>query len=329
VCHPGGDVAACGTGGHACAVCDQGFVCVGGACVPAGIPEVLLFGGSGVGPGAPFYDDTWVWDGAAWTQRMVTGPDARQGHAMATRGGGAMLFGGYSVNEGGVLPLLSDTWEWDGAAWTPRNVPGPPARAYHAMAELHGKVVLFGGFASGREFGDTWEWDGSAWTQRIVPGPSARHSASMATLGGRVILSGGYVDSGTVLGDTWAWDGNSWQLLTATGPQETEHATATLGTSIVLSERLRPDLTGGVLYNETQTFDGASWRKLVLEGPTIRQAPAVASNASQAVLFGGFDNTLGRTSDETWLWDGVSWMHAQVAGPPARWMTAMARFYAR
>ena len=323
LCHPGTAVAACGTGGNACSVCDPDFACTGGACAPAGTARIVLFGGSNL---LPYSDDTWVWDGAAWTQQMVAGPSAREGHAMATRGTRAVLFGGF----GNYAVPLADTWEWDGAAWTQRNVAGPSPRAYHAMAELNGKVVLFGGFLDSQEYSDTWEWDGESWTQRSVSGPPGRSGGAMATLGGRVILSGGYVDgAGTVLSDTWAWDGNAWTEITTQGPTEYEHAMAALGDSIVLSGWFHADTVDQVAYNETQTFDGMVWTKLGLEGPTIRQGPAMASTGSQAVLFGGFDNTVGEATDETWLWDGVRWNKAQVAGPPPRWMTAMARFYAQ
>src|SRR5262249_7894720 len=140
----------------------------------------------------------WDWDGATWTHHTVTGPSARFGHAMATLNGTAVLFGGQiclsacNTNHA-VYNAYGDTWEWDGAAWTQRNVSGPQARAYHGMATLNNKVVLFGGqTATQTFFGDTWEWDGSAWSQRIVTGPTARSAHGMAAEStGKIVLVGG------------------------------------------------------------------------------------------------------------------------------------------
>src|SRR5215510_1708725 len=41
----------------------------------------VLFGGYGDGPWGG--DETWEWDGNAWTQRVVSGPSRRSWHAMA------------------------------------------------------------------------------------------------------------------------------------------------------------------------------------------------------------------------------------------------------
>lgn len=49
---------------------------------------VLLFGGSGypdgLGAGHKYMDETWTWDGAAWTQREVAGPPPRDRSMMVT-----------------------------------------------------------------------------------------------------------------------------------------------------------------------------------------------------------------------------------------------------
>ena len=65
---------------------------------------IVLFGG--------FTGDTWSWDGVAWSQHSVPHPPAREGAAMASLGGQAVLFGGY-------VPVIEmsdfgDTWNWNG-----------------------------------------------------------------------------------------------------------------------------------------------------------------------------------------------------------------------
>ena len=79
-----------------------------------------------------------------WTQRTVSGPSARYGHALAydAAHGSTVLFGGYTS-----ALLNSETWDWNGAAWTQRMVAGPSPRYQHAMAYDAGRgvTVLFGG----------------------------------------------------------------------------------------------------------------------------------------------------------------------------------------
>src|SRR5262249_38052733 len=78
---PGTDNGACGKGGAACTACSAGGTCVAQACGPGG--SIVLFGGGFI----TNTDDTWEWNGAAWTKKNVTGPSARAGHAMATLNG--------------------------------------------------------------------------------------------------------------------------------------------------------------------------------------------------------------------------------------------------
>jgi hypothetical protein len=168
--------------------------------------RTVLFGGIGSGN----FGDTWEYDGAAvtWTPRATGGgPPARRVAAMAfdTLHGVCVLFGGQNDTLS-----FSDTWTWDGVAWTQRAVAGPAAREQHSMAyDSHrGVVVLFGGFdmfaPPPNSFGDTWEWDGAAWTQRATSGPLAAGAHAMAydSVRQRTVLVMGH--------RTWVWDGTAW-----------------------------------------------------------------------------------------------------------------------
>lgn len=120
---------------------------------------VVLFGGATEGghPGEQVRsDETWEWDGATWTQRIVSiCPPGRDDTAMAydSRRRVSVLFGGRD----NALGELGDTWEWDGTTWT-QITPSvaPPARHMHAMAydARRGRTVLYGGEADGI----TWEY---------------------------------------------------------------------------------------------------------------------------------------------------------------------------
>src|SRR5687768_9433755 len=97
---------------------------------------------------------------AQWTQVATSGPPARNSTALVhdSARGVAVLYGGFG---GGVQ---SDTWEWNGTAWTQRLASSPPGILNgHAMAyDANRRVtVLFGGArASSLGVGETWEWDG-------------------------------------------------------------------------------------------------------------------------------------------------------------------------
>ena len=54
----------------------------------------VLFGG--YNGGATYNGETWDWNGTTWTQRLVSGPSPRYGHAMAydAARGVTILFGG-------------------------------------------------------------------------------------------------------------------------------------------------------------------------------------------------------------------------------------------
>ncbi|MBK8975672.1 MAG: hypothetical protein IPM29_07085 [Planctomycetes bacterium] len=198
--------------------------------------EVVLFGGrksNGVGVPPTYYNDTWVWNGSAWT-RVVTGgsvPSPRSHHAMAydpTRGR-IVLFGGLDANG----QWLGDTWEYSAGVW--RDVTPPVAasmprpRGGHGLAaltRLPPRVVLFGGTCNDGELGDTWEWDGTQWLQREpAASPAARASFAMVrdSARDRAILLGGARSVPPfglrVYDDTWEWDGSEWKASTyATHP---------------------------------------------------------------------------------------------------------------
>src|ERR1700683_3274277 len=125
--------------------------------------QVVLFGGSNGGD-SDLLNDTWVWDGANWTQKSPpTSPPARYRHVMAydSAHGQVVLFGG--SNNG-------DTWVWDGSNWTEKSpTNSPPARLNAAMAydSAHGQIVLFGGIDPNlNQLSDPWLGAASTWARQ-------------------------------------------------------------------------------------------------------------------------------------------------------------------
>jgi hypothetical protein len=179
---------------------------------------VLFGGGDGTGTLNGEHGDTWEWDGASWVQVAITGPLARQGHAMAydSQRGRTVVFGGSTYNP--YYVELGDTWEWDGAAWAQVSATGPAARHLPGMMydSWHGRTALFGGYGSMvTPLGDLWEWDGGTWTQVTIPAPPARWCGAMAfdSQRGRTMMFAGTGGSGS-LGDTWEWDRLSTSAIT-------------------------------------------------------------------------------------------------------------------
>jgi hypothetical protein len=267
---------------------------------------VLLFGGYSSSGTPGRLDDTWEWDGSAWTRRTPAArPTARDGHAMVYDSARArvVLFGGYHY----LYPYYAgDTWEWDGTTWVERYGPGPPERRDHAMAydSARGRVVLFGGYdVSFNALGDTWEWDGSTWVQRSPPSsPPARYRHAMAydDARHRVVLFGGHGAPGS-FADTWEWDGNTWipRAPATSPPSRASHAMAYDGARgrVVLFGGSR----SGTVLGDTWEWDGSAW----IESRPGTRPPAQSgltltydNGHARSVLFGWL-------SSDTWQYGAI------------------------
>ena len=76
-----------------------------------GSRRIILFGGRNAWRPARNLDDTWAFDGRAWTRLDVSGPSPRNGHAMAYHPGRKtiVMFGGRNEPA-----YFNDLWEFDG-----------------------------------------------------------------------------------------------------------------------------------------------------------------------------------------------------------------------
>lgn len=172
--------------------------------------EVVMFGGS---DNYSIFGDTWVWDGTTWKQKFpLVSPPRRAWHSMAydAARGQVVLFGGDGADIGYPPHLPSDTWVWDGEAWTQKfPAVSPPPRAGFGMAyeAVSRQVVLFGGTDGSVLFDDMWVWDGNTWTEKAPPSrPSARYRHSLVSDGEQVLLFGGDDNTpGRKLNDTWVY----------------------------------------------------------------------------------------------------------------------------
>jgi hypothetical protein len=190
--------------------------------------------------------DTWVFEGGAWTNLSLapgSSPGVRIMASMAydSADGYVMLFGGNGCNTGSSCPMspLQDTWKFLLGAWTqlsPATFPGIRFGAMMAYDPADGYVVLFGGggcsygpTCNGNLLQDTWTYAGGAWSIAASPNlPGSRWGAAMAydPKDGYVVLFGGYgcgtgatCTTEAYLQDTWTFAGGEWsQLSTANSP---------------------------------------------------------------------------------------------------------------
>ncbi|MBI3663134.1 MAG: hypothetical protein HY234_08815 [Acidobacteria bacterium] len=276
--------------------------------------QVVLFGGADTITGTNFHD-TWVWDGANWTQKSPsTSPSGTGSQAMAYDAARqqVVMFGGAVGDNVFNTVISSDTWVWDGTTWTqrfPANSPSPRLGAAMVYDPVRQQVVLFGGGPGSPEsFGDTWVWDGNNWTQKFpATSPPARSNFGFAfdVARGQAVLYAGRGDGDTWLNDTWVWDGTNW----------TQKFPATIPTTPRALHRMAYDasrqqvvLFGGhgpsndPLYDDTWVWDGVNWtQKFPASSPSGRTGHTLAFDeaCAEIVLFGGFT---GSFADDTWVW---------------------------
>jgi hypothetical protein len=288
---------------------------------------LLLFGGW-MGNGLA---DTWELDASGWTEHCQVWtacprPPARDSAGLAydSLRQRLVLFGGRIFTD--PETVYSDTWEWDGTAWSQvcgqgtECSGGPSARCDHAMAydSRRGKVVMFGGALScdGEDLAqpnaETWEWDGNRWNMVCggltgCSGPSARsgHGLVFDSSRGRVILAGGSGDSGPAA-DTWAWDGTAWtrECGPGTGCQAPDLGHVELA---YVPARDRVVLRSGE-YPQTWEWDGSAWT-LVCIGLSCDPfdnnklfAMAPGGELGEVMLLGGFSFV-----DSVWAWGAGRW----------------------
>jgi hypothetical protein len=152
----------------------------------------VIFGGYGGAPAPGQLQDTWEWNGTAWSNpNPSVRPSAREQAAMAFDPVSQRIL----MYWGGV----NDTWTWDGAVWQqlfPATPPYQRARPMMVSDLARGRVVLQGGTFYDTQ---TWEWDGTEWHASTPGSPGAMMGINGAydtqrrevvTFGGEVFFVG-------------------------------------------------------------------------------------------------------------------------------------------
>ncbi|MHC5108717.1 MAG: Kelch repeat-containing protein [Planctomycetota bacterium] len=263
--------------------------------------RTVLFGG-----GSPD-DESWEFDGVAWSQRFPTAsPPGRFRHEMVYDNDNdlTIMFGGWNSSS----QFFNDTWAWDGNDWTQQfPAVSPPARiAFGMVYDSRRKViVLFGGADAALNMtNETWEYSFAlnTWNQRLpTSSPTARTSFGMAfdALRGVTVLQGGVTSNGGS-DETWEYDGANWTLVAANpnpGPRN-EHK------MVYDSTRKVCVVYGGnnAGYTDVWEFDGDQWQNDSDNAPGLRPAPAMAFHeaSNKTLMFGG------SADSNTWSYPGTS-----------------------
>ncbi len=278
-----------------------------------------------------FYkNDTWHWDGQAWSQSSTTTrPSARYGASAVydLARSRVLLFGGWNGSS-----YLNDTWVYDGQAWY-ELMPGvrPGGRHFPGLAwdARRGVAVLYGGERGGN-WADTWEWNGNVWQERAQTSPpGGRYSPAMtydpaiqATL-----MFGG--NRGGALQDTWSWDGTTWAQQSPTAQPSPRYHSAMVDDPLRRQVVLYGGYTGSSSLGDTWVWDGGSrsWTQRTVSGPGARHGHSMVFDArrGKAVLVGGERNPApGVSLSDVWEWDGSAWTKAHDTVPTGRWACRMA-----
>jgi hypothetical protein len=272
----------------------------------------VLFGGMLWSKDSPLAD-TWEFRDGQWSEiHVATSPPARHRGAMVydSRRGQSVLFGG-QTKQGGVWPILGDTWTYADRRWRqwrPGTGRQPEPRFGHVLAldEESGLTVLFGGAADvDRSLGDTWLLDGSSWRPVPGPAPPARRYAAFGFdpyLRGCVLNGGSDDEAGERgFGDTWLFSGGTWTRLTRDFDTvlHDDHALAYHRTAKRLIMFGGLGGTHGVRVREA-----GGWRAVEATAlPPRHQCSPLAWNdeLDGLVLHGGEAHHAGRQWDTTWV----------------------------
>jgi hypothetical protein len=158
--------------------------------------QTIIYGGIGCGTPTPlnscpqtYLDDTWTWDGTAWTQQHPAQTPGKRAFGLMAFDPGtqlSILFSGVVTDNLSADTLTADTWSWDGSNWTqqsPANSPGPLISSMMTTYPPDAKIFLFGGQQDnpGRVVNDTWTFGISPTPLQLVSVVSRRVHGSAGT----------------------------------------------------------------------------------------------------------------------------------------------------
>ena len=300
-----------------------------------------------------WHNQTWVYDGADWTELAVLGtgnkPVARYQARMIydSVGDRMVLYGGFNDSHlgdtwmatlvGEATPTPTPTWTPTptptptgtltppptppplpvGVVWTRFESGGPPARTDAGMTyDSDRHVIVLNGGTSTTGKNDTWEFDDTGWHEihpAHNPGVAAGHRLAYDPSRRRVVYF-----YGTFASPTWEYDGSDWTAV------NTAHRPAA-ETSVAME--FFPPLGRIVLFggfgssqpvNETWSYDGADWSRIETSAspPSLAWAGMVYDASRHVLVLHGCTSTDLYGIRETWEFDGTTWHQVVTVHKP-------------
>ncbi len=289
---------------------------------------VILYGGASYN----HLPDGVVWEFGAGGLVAIpsSGPTPREGAMLLDVPGPDVVLHGGAVYLGNNRPLPTDTWRWNGSAWSPVAGQQPTAEkdATGCFDSVRGEAVLWGG-REGQFFAraETWTFQ-SAWTQRTVV-PTLYDSGALcfdAAHGQMLLQRHNYSGFGPgAASTTWVDGGAGWTLLSPANQPPARIADHDLACDrqrqvcVLFSGRT---LGSATMPADTWEWNGTNW---LLANPTVsppaREGHGLAYDRARGrvVLFGGVvfvGSSLLHLAD-TWEYDGTTWQHILPSAAPS------------
>lgn len=245
-------------------------------------------------------DDTWTFDGAAWTRlEGVDGPGGRNWPTMAYDPIRQRL-----LLYGGTIERFwqGDTWAFDGRGWERLDIPEFIAAEPDLFFDPNlQRMVLFEGTTS-----NIYVLEEGGWSLRNPePFPPARRIDPVVAYDlerGVAVLTGGETPSRRFYDDVWEWDGAGWTDVTPPdGPSASTFGQITYDRA----RRVAVYWDGRELWE----LDASRWSRanpLFYPGPRRFAPLAYDERASEVLMFGGTDDALRRYGG-MWAYDGRLW----------------------
>ena len=283
------------------------------------------------------YNDTWTWNGSAWTEVFSATQPSPRLHQTATYDlvrNQIVLFGGIHIVEE-QWTSTNEVWLWNGSSWSPQagNPALPTVDGELAFDSGRGVTVLYAGNSWGDPVSETWEFDGSTWVKKeTATVPPARMDVQLVFDSERnvCVLFGGDT-SDDVSNDTWEYNGSNWIKINTVHSPDARMGYAMAYDSnrkkIVLFGGYNNDWENPILFDDTWEYNGSDWIKIETDhAPTGRWVTFMTydSSRNRCVLFGGENKETGPTLGlgDTWEYNGVDWTNdfssTQVTATPTQ-----------
>lgn len=300
-----------------------------------------------------FRNDTWEWDGSAWTQWAAGGLDGEQGAptlAIEPTSGTIRLAAEYPpfVNTLGTVIYRAENQRWvaqanrglidvDHESSAPGVVgdSGSLLFSKSTWSSVNQAFLFVSGVKSrslasplGAPYEHDWIGNDSGFTRKdSTIQPTALSSSGVATVGANVFVFGGQgVEDAPPSDDFFYWDGGRWAPIKRSNPtppirRDPGLAALADGRLVLFGGRApggRLDDTWVWRQTGTDPVVGTWTEITTTPKPTGRYGMAMVGLGTTVALFGG-----GGEGDtilaDTWLFDGTKWSQATPAtSPPGR-----------